>query len=131
MACASSCQIVGADCINLARVPFIFAMVIAIVIFSSVLFGTLYACGQQIVDLSDDAHFMGNVSVLKEKTRVWLAENGYVIEELEPTPANSTEVFAAMDVVSSLVSGGVVDSVNSIILTLLLMLMMLGTFNHA
>ena len=120
-------QVQAAEAVQLGRLPFVLALLIALVIFCGVLGGTLFLCVAQISTLFEDDAFVASLTELKNEARVALKDIGYVVAELEEAQENATELVSASEVFSEL--SWVADFINDVALTLLLMLMLLGTRN--
>lgn len=118
-------QITGAELMLLGKCPFTVALAVSMVVAVSMVLLPLYLCIAELVALTEDEHFMGNVTVLRDDIRVVLAEYGYIVKDLEPDMQVDNVTVTFEEVLQS--STGVINFINDSILTLLLMLMMLGT----
>jgi predicted PurR-regulated permease PerM len=118
-------QVTGADCVNLAKVPFTIALAASMVVAVGMVVLPLYLCAAELVVLLDDQDFMGNLTLLRDDIRGALLDVGYVVSDLEPESANANTTMTFSELMQS--SESVINAMNDSILTLLLMLMMLGT----
>ena len=118
-------QIAGADCFNLGRVPFTIALLVSMVVAVSSIVVPLYLCMAELAELTNDEHFMGNLTVLRDDIRVVFLDMGYVVEDLEPAASDKNTTTTISEMMAE--SEDIINIVNDSILTLLLMLMMLGT----
>ena len=144
-----------AECVYLSKLPFVVSMILTLTIASTLLFGVVYMCMDQITNLLNDELFMEGVYELREEVDVYLKKQGYTVSELQrqesepPTlallievlnitadPAGSmTHKITAPARESSEISiyealqifAPVISLVNDMTFTLLLCLYMLGT----
>ena len=60
------------------------ALLVSMVVAVSSVVVPLYMCTAELAELTDDVHFMGNLTLLRDDIRAQFLEMGYVVKDLEP-----------------------------------------------